>query len=163
MAQTHPFYSPATHGFVRVAAATPVVHPADPKANADEHIRLIEQAAEQGVDLIVFPELSLSGYALDDLLMQDALLNEVERQIERVANATEGAAYGAALLGGVGAGVFTTVEEAGGRTIAVTGETDPGETVPVYRDFYPRYRALYPALQDEFKAVSEVVNRHLGS
>ena len=43
MAQTHPFYSPATHGFVRVAAAPPVVPPADPKANADEHLRLLEQ------------------------------------------------------------------------------------------------------------------------
>ena len=88
MAETHPFFSPATHGFVRVAAATPVVHTADPKANAEEHIALIEQAAGQGVDLIVFPELSLSGYAIDDLLMQDALLDEVERQLLRVADAT---------------------------------------------------------------------------
>ena len=83
MAQTHPFHSPATHGFVRVAAATPVVHPADPVANAEEHLALIEQAGERGVDLIVFPELSLSGYAIDDLLMQAALLDEVERQIAR--------------------------------------------------------------------------------
>ena len=81
MAKTHPFFSPATHGFVRVAAATPVVHTADPKANADEHIALIEQAAAQGCDLVVFPELSLTGYAIDDLLMQDALLEEVERQV----------------------------------------------------------------------------------
>jgi len=87
LAQIHPFFSPATHGFVRVAAATPVVHPADPKANADEHLALIEQAAGQGVDLIVFPELSLSGYAIDDLVMQDALLDEVEAQIMRVAAA----------------------------------------------------------------------------
>lgn len=98
MAQTHPFFSPATHGFVRVAAATPVVHPADPKANADEHIRLIEQAAEQGVDLIVFPELSLSGYALDDLHMQGALLDEVERQIRRIALAA-GEAHLVAVFG----------------------------------------------------------------
>ncbi len=88
MAETHPFHSPAAHGFVRVAAATPVVHTADPAANADEHIALIRQAGEQGVDLIVFPELSLSGYAIDDLLMQDALLAEIDRQIRRVADAT---------------------------------------------------------------------------
>ena len=80
MAQPHPFHSPRTHGFVRVAAATPVVHTADPAANAEEHIALIRQAGEQGVDLIVFPELSLSGYAIDDLLMQDALRADVERQ-----------------------------------------------------------------------------------
>ncbi|TPW05607.1 MAG: NAD+ synthase (glutamine-hydrolysing), partial [bacterium] len=89
MAQPHPFHSPRTHGFVRVAAATPVVHTADPAANAEEHIALIRQAGAQGVDLIVFPELSLSGYAIDDLLMQEALLAEVERQIAVLAEASE--------------------------------------------------------------------------
>ena len=88
MPKPHPFHSPRTHGFVRVAAATPVVHTADPAANAEEHIALIKQAGAQGVDLIVFPELSLSGYAIDDLLMQDALLAEVERQIDRIADVT---------------------------------------------------------------------------
>lgn len=78
MAQTHPFHSPRTHGFVRVAAATPVVHTADPAANAQEHARLIAEAGGRGVDLLVFPELSLSGYAIDDLLMQGALLDAVE-------------------------------------------------------------------------------------
>jgi NAD+ synthase (glutamine-hydrolysing) len=88
LAELHPFHSSRTHGFVRVAAATPVVHIADPKSNADEHITLIRQAAGQGVDLIVFPELSLSAYAIDDLHMQAALLDEVERQIHDVANVT---------------------------------------------------------------------------
>jgi NAD+ synthase (glutamine-hydrolysing) len=82
------FYSPTTHGFVRVGAATPVVHTADPVANADEHIALIQQAGERGVDLLVFPELSLSAYAIDDLVMQGALLDEAERQIGRLAPLT---------------------------------------------------------------------------
>ena len=86
-----PFHSPTTHGFVRVAAATPVVHTADPIANADEHIALIRRAGEQGVDLLVFPELSLTGYAIDDLLMQDALLAECDRQLARLAKATKDA------------------------------------------------------------------------
>ncbi|KQY80078.1 MULTISPECIES: NAD(+) synthase [unclassified Brevundimonas] len=89
MTKPHPFHSPAAHGFVRVAAATPVVHTADPVANAEEHIALIRQAGAQGVDLIVFPELSLSGYAIDDLVMQAALLDEVERQIDRIAQETK--------------------------------------------------------------------------
>ncbi|MDP3400855.1 MAG: nitrilase-related carbon-nitrogen hydrolase, partial [Brevundimonas sp.] len=137
MAQTHPFFSPATHGFVRVAAATPVVHPADPKANADEHIRLIEAAAEQGVDLIVFPELSLSGYALDDLHMQGALLDEVERQIERVADATEEVAITAV----IGAPIRhaerlynCAVVLAGGRVIGVVPKT----YLPNYREYYEK-------------------------
>ena len=85
MPKAHPFHSIRTHGFVRVAAATPVVHIADPAANAQEHAALIRQAGDQGVDLIVFPELSLSGYAIDDLLMQAALLAEVERRIAELA------------------------------------------------------------------------------
>ncbi|NBW09259.1 MAG: NAD(+) synthase [Caulobacteraceae bacterium] len=89
MAELHAFHSSRSHGFVRVAAATPVVHIADPKSNAEEHIALIRQAAEQGVDLIVFPELSLSAYAIDDLHLQAALLDAVERQIVEVAKATE--------------------------------------------------------------------------
>ena len=89
MADIHPFHSPRSHGFVRVAAATPVVHTADPVANAEEHIALIKQARARGVDLLVFPELSLSGYAIDDLLMQDTLLAEVERQIAVLAAAAD--------------------------------------------------------------------------
>jgi len=85
---TTAFHSPTTHGFVRVAAATPVVHTADPVANADEHVALIRQAEERGVDLLVFPELSLSAYAIDDLVMQGALLDEVERQVARLAPVT---------------------------------------------------------------------------
>ena len=146
MAQTHPFFSLATHGFVRVAAATPVVHPADPKANADEHIRLIEQAAAQGVDLIVFPELSLSGYALDDLHMQGALLDEVERQIERVADATEGMAITAV----IGAPVRhaerlynCAAALAGGRVIGVVPKT----YLPNYREYYEK-RWFSPAADD---------------
>ena len=64
--ETHSFHAPRSHGFVRVAAATPVVHVADPAANAEEHERLIRQAGEAGADLLVFPELSLSAYAIDD-------------------------------------------------------------------------------------------------
>jgi len=146
MAQTHPFFSPATHGFVRVAAATPVVYPADPKANADEHIRLIEQAAEQGVDLIVFPELSLSGYALDDLHMQGALLDEVERQALRLAGATGDVAMTVV----VGAPIRhaerlynCAVVLAGGRVIGVVPKT----YLPNYREYYEK-RWFSPATDD---------------
>ena len=81
----HAFFDARTHGFVRTAAATPVVHVADPVANGDEHEKLIREAGARGVDLLVFPELSLSAYAIDDLLMQAPLLEAVERQIGRLA------------------------------------------------------------------------------
>jgi NAD+ synthase (glutamine-hydrolysing) len=135
--KAHPFFSPRTHGFVRVAAATPVVHTADPVANADEHIRLIEQAAAEGVDLIVFPELSLTGYALDDLHMQAALLDEVERQARRIIDATgEGrptSVFGAPLR--VGDKLFNcAVVAANGRALGVVPKT----YLPNYREYYEK-------------------------
>ena len=137
MAQTHPFHSPRTHGFVRVAAATPVVHTADPAANAEEHIALIRQAGAQGVDLIVFPELSLSGYAIDDLLMQEALLAEVERCIKPVALA----AQAAGVIAVVGAPIRQgdalyncALVLAGGRAQGVIPKT----FLPNYREYYEK-------------------------
>jgi xylulokinase len=68
-------------------------------------------------------------------------------------NTTEGAAYGAALLAAVGAGLYPTVQDACDQTIKITGRTEPtAETAP-YQEYYPHYRALYPALADEFKAI----------
>lgn len=135
MPKAHPFFSPRTHGFVRVAAATPVVHTADPVANADEHIRLIEQAAAEGVDLIVFPELSLSGYALDDLHMQAALLDEVERQALRVAEA----AKAAGLVAVVGAPL-----RSGDRLYNCAVVTAQGELLGVVpKSYLPNYREYY--------------------
>jgi xylulokinase len=60
----------------------------------------------------------------------------------------EGAAYGAALLGGVAAGVFADVAEAVASCVRVreTIDPDPGWAA-VYAEGYPRYRALYPALR----------------
>lgn len=131
------FHSPRTHGFVRVAAATPVVHTADPAANAAEHIALIQQAGAQGVDLIVFPELSLSGYAIDDLLMQDTLLAEVERQIVELA----GVAEAAGIIAVVGAPVrheerlFNCAVVLGeGRVLGVVPKT----YLPNYREYYEK-------------------------
>jgi len=74
---------------------------------------------------------------------------------------TEGAAFGAALLAGVGAGVYASVAAACDAGLRVTGRTEPGPAVPVYADYYPRYRALYPALAPEFEAIARVVSQHL--
>jgi xylulokinase len=66
-------------------------------------------------------------------------------------NSTEGAAYGAALLGAVGAGAWPSVESACDTTIAVTGRDEPvAEWTRAYEDLYPRYRELYPALRPTF-------------
>jgi xylulokinase len=75
-------------------------------------------------------------------------------------NITQGAAYGAALFAGVGAGVYRDVEEACKVTIRRTGRVLPGPDAGVYADFYLRYRTLYPALAPEFRAIAETVRKH---
>ena len=66
-------------------------------------------------------------------------------------NSTEGAAYGAALLGGVGAGAWPSVEAACDATITVTGRDEPvSDWSSAYASLYPRYRELYPALKPTF-------------
>ena len=69
---THPFYAIHTHGFIRVAAATPVATVGDTPANAAGTIAIAEEADRQGVDLVVYPELNLTSYAIDDLHLQAA-------------------------------------------------------------------------------------------
>ena len=83
------FTSLYSHGFARVAACTLPVALADPGANAE---RIIEQARlchDDGAAVALFPELSVSGYSLDDLLLQDVLLDAVDAAIVRIAEATE--------------------------------------------------------------------------
>ncbi|WP_424934592.1 NAD(+) synthase [Amaricoccus macauensis] len=75
------FYAMHQHGFVRVATSTPHVRPADVPFNLAAVLTEARKADAQKVDLLVFPELCLSSYAIDDLHMQGALLDAVERAI----------------------------------------------------------------------------------
>ena len=62
------------HGFIKTAAATPCVRIADPSYNTAELIRLAKDAAEHAVDVLVFPELCISGYTCGDLFCSNSLL-----------------------------------------------------------------------------------------
>jgi len=78
-----------------------------------------------------------------------------------VINVTEGAAYGAALLAGVGAGVYKDVSEACRQTIEVVQRTEPvKKNAALYQEFYPVYRSLYGALKPGFDSVSQIVARN---
>lgn len=88
MGADHAFYDIHTHGLVRVATATPMLRPADAAFNAQGIIDQARAAGERQADLVVYPELSLSAYAIDDLHMQSALLDAVEAQLGEVARAT---------------------------------------------------------------------------
>src|SRR5689334_5040765 len=82
------FYSLHRQGFVRVAACTPRIEVGDPKANAGTTLELFRQGDSRNVDLMIFPELGISAYAIDDLLLQDALLDGVEAAIGMLVEAS---------------------------------------------------------------------------
>ena len=77
-----------THGFARVAACTVPVAMADPATNAARIAEQVQALHDDGVDVALFPELSLSGYAIDDLLLQDVLLDAVDAAVVDLARAT---------------------------------------------------------------------------
>jgi NAD+ synthase (glutamine-hydrolysing) len=82
------FRSLYSHGFVRVAATAPKIAPADPAANAAEIVALAKQAHDADVALLAFPELGLSGYAIDDLVLQGALQAAVLAGLEKIVAAS---------------------------------------------------------------------------
>jgi xylulokinase len=105
-------------------------------------------------------QVRASGGGARSSLWRQILADVFNAEIVTV-NVTEGAAYGAALLAGVGAEVYDSVSAACAAAIQLTGQTEPGPAVSIYADYYPHYRALYPALAPEFAAIAEVVSRHL--
>jgi NAD+ synthase (glutamine-hydrolysing) len=84
----HPFFSMHRHGFVRAAVCTPRIHVGDPASNTAETLTLMREGEARHVDLMLFPELGISAYAIDDLLLQEALLDGVEEGLRRIAEAT---------------------------------------------------------------------------
>src|ERR1700758_3425622 len=79
-----PFFSPYSHEFVRVATCVPQVAVAGPAKNGDQVAAMVAEGDRDGVAVMLFPELCLSAYAIDDLLFQDAVLDEVARQVDRL-------------------------------------------------------------------------------
>jgi NAD+ synthase (glutamine-hydrolysing) len=78
------FRSIYSQGFARVAACTGHAHVGDPLANAESVLRQARQCAAEGVAVAVFPELGLTGYSIEDLLLQDPVLDDVETALDQV-------------------------------------------------------------------------------
>jgi len=78
------------HGFIKVAAATPEVKVADCIWNGEQTIKLIEEAEQQGVKILVFPELGITGYTCGDLFLQDTLLDVAQKTMWKIVESTEG-------------------------------------------------------------------------
>ncbi|MDQ1077718.1 NAD(+) synthase [Pseudoroseomonas cervicalis] len=129
------FLSLYRHGFARVAACTTRCSIAHPAANAAAMLEAARRAHEQGAALVVFPELGLSGYAIDDLLLQDTLLDAVEQALATML--AESAGLRPLLLVGAplrhqGRLYNCAVAMQGGRLLGVT----PKQHLPNYREFY---------------------------
>ena len=76
-------------------------------------------------------------------------------------NIEEGPAFGAAILAGVGTGVYTSVESATDQIVKITSQTDPiSDHVEIYEQYYRIYRDLYPALKPKFDQVTEVIEQY---
>ncbi|MCB8873785.1 NAD(+) synthase [Acidisoma silvae] len=131
------FRSLYAHGFARVAACTILSRPGDPAANARAILDEAQLCHDDGAVLCVFPELSVSAYAIDDLLLQDVLLDAVH---EAIATIVEGSrdltpillvgaplAHGARLYN-------TAVVIHRGRILGVVPKTH----LPNYREFYEK-------------------------
>lgn len=148
-APTLEFRSAYDQGFARVAAVTLPVVLANPAANAEAVIERARALGEDGVCIAAFPELSLTGYSIDDLLLSDVLRAEVLSAIETVRAASEDLlpviVVGAPLL--VGTRLYNcAVVIQGGEVRGVA----PKSYLPNYREFYEkRHFAAGDAVEGE--------------
>lgn len=115
-----------------------------------DSFRLISQAGLGKIE-----QVRISGGGARSELWRQIMADVLGVELVTV-NTTEGAAFGAALLAAVGAGLYASVPAACEATIQITGRNYPTEATAVYQDHYPHYRALYPALATEFKAIAEL-------
>lgn len=97
-------------------------------------------------------QVRVSGGGARSSLWRQILADVLNVELVTV-NTTEGAAYGAALLAAVGAGLYNSVDDACQSAIQITGRTQPGPGAAAYAELYPLYQALYPALRDLFRAI----------
>jgi xylulokinase len=108
----------------------------------------------QNAGLGKITQVRASGGGTKGALWRQILASVLEAELVTV-NTSEGAAFGAALLAGVGAGAWADVPSACKATIRLTGQTLPDdEQVKAYRKMYPLYQELYPVLKSSFAKLS---------
>jgi NAD+ synthase (glutamine-hydrolysing) len=123
------------YGFIKVAAATPHISVANPSANVKEIIKLMEQADACGVELLVFPELCVTGYTCGELFLSDVLVHSVSNALDKICEAT----VGKKALVFVGSPVWNkaklyscAVAFQNGKVLGVVPKT----ALPTYSEFY---------------------------
>ena len=127
------------HGFLRAAAITLPVALADPATNAERHLEVLGDLDAQQVGLAVFPELSLTGYSLDDLVLQESLLDAAEQAVLTVLEASRELmpviVVGAPLRATDRSRIFNcAITLHRGEILGI----HPKQNLPTYREFYER-------------------------
>ncbi len=135
--QSHAFFDMHNHGFVRVATSTPCVRTADVAFNTAAIIEQAEAAHEQNVDLLVYPELCVTSYAVDDLHLQQTLLDAAEAAVAEIVAASE-KLHPVLIIGAAlrrkGRIYNCALAIAHGRLLGVV----PKSFLPNYREFYEK-------------------------
>ena len=137
MAAPIAFDSPYAHGFVRLGVCVPRLKPADPGYNTDHMLELAAQGSAEHATVLLFPELGVSAYAIDDLLLQETLLDAVHIQLARLVEASRELApvlVVGAPLANAGRLFNTAVVLHRGEVLGVV----PKLYLPNYREFYER-------------------------
>ncbi|RYE00052.1 MAG: NAD(+) synthase, partial [Sphingomonadales bacterium] len=136
-AASHAFYSLHRQGMIRAGVCTPIGTAGDPATNAEATIALARQGDAEGADLLVFPELNVTSYAIDDLHLQDAILDATEAGIAAIVAASADLKpvllVGAALRRN-GRVYNTAIAIARGRILGVVPKT----YLPNYREYYEK-------------------------
>ena len=128
--------TPAEFGFIRVAAAVPICSPARPDVNAERIAALAGKAADDGVRLVVFPELAVSGYTCGDLFLQKRLEEDVRQAAVGLAGALprETVTVVGAPWRFRGMLFNTALVYSGGRLAGIVPKT----FLPNYKEFYEK-------------------------
>ena len=125
------------NGFIRAAALLPRVKVADPGYNKERICELIRQAAEQGVKIMVFPELCITGYTCGDLFYQELLLREAKKALFEIAEMTRDldAVVFVGLPVEYQAKLYNVAAAlCGGKILGLVPKTH----IPTYNEFYER-------------------------
>lgn len=128
----------AQFGYMRLAAASPQVELGDVAFNSRNHERIAKELAEQGASLVLFPELSLTGYSCEDLFMQRSLQEAVDAELARLAQSLADlpvvVVLGAPWMLADGRLLNCAFVLAGGRVVGAV----PKQAIPNSSEFYER-------------------------
>jgi len=141
------------HGFVRVAAAVPSLRVADCAFNGERILAMLARAEQQQVDVLVFPELSLTGYTCADLFQQAVLQSSARDALEELVQRGKDVFSGLAVVGlplVIDDRLFNCAAAIqGGRLLGIV----PKSFIPNYKEFY-ELRWFAPAAQAQSRVVS---------